>query len=162
MEAYGDKWQPSADALQRVRAAAEAIYRAESRRVFATLVRLLGDFDLAEEALHDAFRAALEQWPQSGVPDKPGAWLMAAAKRKAIDAFRRNVRAIATDTTDDASVRRMVDQAVARGQHAIAVLLERQGGQFADVAFVELVIEVIDLNIRRPTPEDRAARGGRQ
>ena len=61
----------SEDAAERVRAQAEAIYRAESRRVFATLVRLLGDFDLAEEALHDAFRAALEQWPRDGVPANP-------------------------------------------------------------------------------------------
>jgi RNA polymerase sigma-70 factor (ECF subfamily) len=58
----------SADAAQRVRETAAAIYRAESRRVFVTLVRLLGDFELAEEALHDAFRAALEQWPRDGVP----------------------------------------------------------------------------------------------
>src|ERR1700737_3741940 len=61
----------SADAAQRAREAADTIYRAESRRVFATLVRLLGDFDLAEEALHDAFRAALEQWPRDGVPANP-------------------------------------------------------------------------------------------
>src|SRR5207248_1186458 len=56
----------------------EAIYRTESRRVFATLVRLLGDFDLAEEALSEAFRAALEQWPAEGVPDNPRAWLTPA------------------------------------------------------------------------------------
>jgi len=58
----------------------EAIYRAESRRVFATLVRLLGDFDLAEEALHDAFRAALEQWPTEGIPDNPRAWLVSTGR----------------------------------------------------------------------------------
>jgi RNA polymerase sigma-70 factor, ECF subfamily len=82
----------SADALERVRAAADAIYRAESRRVFATLVRLLGDFDLAEEALHDAFRAALEQWPRDGVPDNPRAWLVSAGRFKAIDGIRRRSR----------------------------------------------------------------------
>jgi RNA polymerase sigma-70 factor, ECF subfamily len=82
----------SADALERVRAAADAIYRAESRRVFATLVRLLGDFDLAEEALHDAFRAALEQWPRDGVPANPRAWLVSAGRFKAIDGIRRRSR----------------------------------------------------------------------
>jgi len=70
----------------------EAIYRAESRRVFATLVRLLGDFDLAEEALHDAFRAALEQWPTQGVPANPRAWLVSTGRFKAIDAIRRRAR----------------------------------------------------------------------
>jgi len=70
----------------------EAVYRSESRRVFATLVRLLGDFDLAEEALHEAFRAALEQWPGDGVPDNPRAWLVSAGRFKAIDAIRRRAR----------------------------------------------------------------------
>src|SRR5439155_12598683 len=70
----------------------EGIYRAESRRVFATLIRLLGDFDLAEEALHDAFRAALEQWPRAGVPSNPRAWLVSAGRFKAIDAMRRRKR----------------------------------------------------------------------
>jgi RNA polymerase sigma-70 factor (ECF subfamily) len=70
----------------------EAIYRAESRRVFATLVRLLGEFDLAEEALHEAFRAALEQWPREGVPANPRAWLVSAGRFKAIDAIRRRAR----------------------------------------------------------------------
>ena len=74
------------------RAAAEAVYRAESRRVFATLIRLLGDFDLAEEALHDAFRAALEQWPRDGVPANPRAWLVSAGRFKAIDGIRRRAR----------------------------------------------------------------------
>ena len=82
----------SADAEQRAREAADAIYRAESRRVFATLVRLLGDFDLAEEALHDAFRAALEQWPRDGVPANPRAWLVSAGRFKAIDGIRRRTR----------------------------------------------------------------------
>ena len=70
----------------------DAIYRAESRRVLATLIRLLGDFDLAEEALHEAFRAALEQWPKEGVPVSPRAWLVSAGRFKAIDAIRRNAR----------------------------------------------------------------------
>src|SRR4051812_34139176 len=70
----------------------EAIYRAESRRVFATLVRLLGDFDLAEEALSEAFRAALEQWPIEGIPHNPRAWLVSTGRFKAIDAIRRRAR----------------------------------------------------------------------
>ena len=75
-----------------MREAADAIYRAESRRVFATLIRLLGDFDLAEEALHEAFRAALEQWPRDGVPANPRAWLVSAGRFKAIDGIRRHAR----------------------------------------------------------------------
>lgn len=70
----------------------EAIYRAESRRVLATLIRLLGDFDLAEEALHEAFRAALEQWPRDGLPANPRAWLVSAGRFKAIDDIRRGAR----------------------------------------------------------------------
>ena len=68
------------------------VYRAESRRILATLIRLLGDFDRAEEALHDAFRAALEQWPRDGVPANPRAWLVSAGRFKAIDALRRRAR----------------------------------------------------------------------
>jgi RNA polymerase sigma-70 factor (ECF subfamily) len=70
----------------------DRLYRTESRRVFATLVRLLGDFDLAEEALAEAFRAALEQWPREGVPQNPRAWLVSAGRFKAIDAVRRRAR----------------------------------------------------------------------
>ena len=70
----------------------EAIYEAESRRVLATLIRLLGDFDRAEEALHDAVRAALEQWPRDGVPANPRAWLVSAGRFKAIDSIRRQRR----------------------------------------------------------------------
>jgi RNA polymerase sigma-70 factor (ECF subfamily) len=75
-----------------------AIYRDESRRVFATLVRLLGDFDTAEEALSDAFRAALEQWPREGIPDNPRAWLVSTGRFKAIDGIRRRAR---FDTRED-------------------------------------------------------------
>ncbi|HTM09486.1 MAG TPA: RNA polymerase sigma factor [Verrucomicrobiae bacterium] len=74
------------------RDAVDAVYRAESRRVLATLIRLLGDFDLAEEALAEAFRAALEQWPRDGVPDNPRAWLISAGRFKALDAIRRRKR----------------------------------------------------------------------
>ncbi len=69
-----------------------AIYREESRRVFATLIRLLGDFDTAEDALHDAFAAALEQWPRDGFPDNPRAWLVSTGRFKAIDAIRKRAR----------------------------------------------------------------------
>src|ERR1700693_4235045 len=82
----------TADAAERVRETADAIYRAESRRVFATLVRLLGDFDLAEEALHDAFRAALEQWPRDGVPANPRAWLVSTGRFKGTAGIRRRAR----------------------------------------------------------------------
>jgi RNA polymerase sigma-70 factor (ECF subfamily) len=75
----------------------DAIYRAESRRVFATLIRLLGDFALAEEALHDAFRGAVEQWPRDGLPENPRAWLVSAGRFKAIDGMRRRARFQALD-----------------------------------------------------------------
>ena len=75
-----------------VRQTVDAIYRSESRRVLATLIRLLGDFDLAEEALHDAFRAAVEQWATDGVPVNPRAWLVSAGRFKAIDSLRRRAR----------------------------------------------------------------------
>jgi RNA polymerase sigma-70 factor (ECF subfamily) len=70
----------------------EAVYRTESRRVLATLIRLLGDFDLAEEALHEAFASAVEQWPREGMPANPRAWLVSAGRFKAIDAIRRRAR----------------------------------------------------------------------
>ena len=75
-----------------VRTAVDHVYREESRRVLATLIRLLGDFDRAEEALHDAFAAAVEQWPREGLPDNPRAWLVSAGRFKAIDAMRRRAR----------------------------------------------------------------------
>ena len=93
-----------------VRAMADAIYRTESRRVFATLVRLLGDFDLAEEALHDAFHAALEQWPRDGVPANPRAWLVSAGRFKAIDAIRRRSRFDSMEDVGD-QVDAVIDEA---------------------------------------------------
>jgi RNA polymerase sigma-70 factor (ECF subfamily) len=78
--------------VERVRELVDSVYRTESRRVLATLIRLLGDFDVAEEALHDAFRAALEQWPRDGVPENPRAWLVKAGRFKAIDGMRRRAR----------------------------------------------------------------------
>jgi RNA polymerase sigma-70 factor (ECF subfamily) len=84
-------------AADQVRETVDAVYRTESRRVLATLIRLLGDFDLAEEALAEAFRAALEQWPAGGVPANPRAWLVSAGRFKAIDALRRQSRFEALD-----------------------------------------------------------------
>src|SRR5438067_3107734 len=75
-----------------VRARIDELYRSESRRVFASLVRLVRDFDLAEEALHEAFAAAVERWPREGVPDNPRAWLVSAGRFNAIDALRRGGR----------------------------------------------------------------------
>src|SRR5688572_18392822 len=83
-----DGTSSGADARQMV----DNVYRSESRRVFATLVRLLGDFDLAEEAMHDAFASAVEQWPRNGVPANPRAWLVSAGRFKAIDTIRRRAR----------------------------------------------------------------------
>jgi RNA polymerase sigma-70 factor (ECF subfamily) len=75
-----------------VQAQVERVYREESRRILATLIRLLGDFDLAEEALHEAFFIAVERWQRDGVPDNPRAWLVSAGRFKAIDALRRRAR----------------------------------------------------------------------
>src|SRR5258708_15283239 len=75
-----------------MRDAVDGVYRTESRRILATLIRLLGDFDLAEEALHDAFTAAMEQWPRDGMPDNPRTWLVPAGRFKAIDRMRRRAR----------------------------------------------------------------------
>ncbi|MFY1052491.1 RNA polymerase sigma factor [Ectopseudomonas khazarica] len=80
----------------------ERLYRDESRRVLATLIRLLGDFDLAEEALHEAFRSAVEQWPREGVPDNPRAWLVSAGRFRAIDSLRRQRRFQPLDERIDA------------------------------------------------------------
>ncbi|MFI8610455.1 RNA polymerase sigma factor [Pseudomonas sp. NPDC077649] len=80
------------DTPSEIGALIERLYREESRRVLATLIRLLGDFDLAEEALHEAFRVAVEQWPQEGVPANPRAWLVSTGRFKAIDNLRRQRR----------------------------------------------------------------------
>ncbi len=82
----------SEDADEQARAAVDAVYRADSRRVLATLIRLLGDFDLAEEAMHDAFTAAMEQWSRDGVPANPRAWLVSTGRFKSIDGMRKRAR----------------------------------------------------------------------
>jgi RNA polymerase sigma-70 factor (ECF subfamily) len=80
------------DATEQTKLIVDEVYRTHSRRVYATLVRLLGDFDLAEEAVHEAFIAAVEQWGSAGVPANPVAWLVSAGRFKAIDTIRRRVR----------------------------------------------------------------------
>jgi RNA polymerase sigma-70 factor (ECF subfamily) len=95
----------------------EGIYRAESRRVLATLIRLLGDFDLAEEALHDAFTAALERWPREGAPANPRGWLVSAGRFKAIDRIRRRAR---------------FDSYVAELAERVDVAVEEDSGDFED------------------------------
>ncbi len=82
---------PAAD-IARVRAEIDSLYRRESRRVLATLIRLLGDFERAEEALHEAFRAAMEKWPSEGLPQNPTSWLVSAGRFKSIDKQRREKR----------------------------------------------------------------------
>jgi len=82
----------SDDTAQEARIKVDEIYRSESRQVLATLIRLLGDFDVAEEALQDAFAVAMEQWPRDGIPANPRAWLVSAGRFKAIDGIRRRAR----------------------------------------------------------------------
>src|ERR1700692_1983706 len=87
---------------EQIRELLDSLYRADSGRILATLIRLLGDFDLAEEAMHEAFAAALSLWPRSGVPDKPRPWLISTARFKAIDTLRRRAR---FDASQDELVR---------------------------------------------------------
>jgi RNA polymerase sigma-70 factor, ECF subfamily len=96
-----------------------AVYLSDSRRVLATLIRLLGDFDLAEEALHDAFRAALEQWPRDGVPANPRAWLVSAGRFKAIDGLRRRARFDALEDVGDEADVAVVDAAAWADEEAV-------------------------------------------
>lgn len=79
-------------AANQIRQQVDAVYRSESRRVLATLIRLLGDFDRAEEAMHEAFAAAVAQWPRDGIPANPRSWLVSAGRFKAIDTIRRRAR----------------------------------------------------------------------
>ena len=98
-------------ATDHVHETVNAVYLSESRRVLATLIRLLGDFDVAEEALHDAFRAALEQWPTDGVPANPRAWLVSAGRFKAIDGLRRRARFDALDDVGSKADVAVIDEA---------------------------------------------------
>jgi RNA polymerase sigma-70 factor (ECF subfamily) len=92
----------SEPSTEQIRESLDSLYRVESRRILATLIRLLGDFDLAEEAMHEAFAAALSLWPKSGVPDSPRPWLISTARFKAIDTLRRRAR---FDASEDELVR---------------------------------------------------------
>ena len=111
-----------------IRATIEAVYQSESRRVLAILIRLLGDFDLAEEAFQEAFTAALAQWPRAGVPANPRAWLVSAGRFKSIDALRRRARFDASQ----------------------AELAERFGGETVDPAAYERA-----LSLTQQAPEQR-------
>jgi DNA-directed RNA polymerase specialized sigma24 family protein len=117
----------------------EAVYRDESRRILATLIRLLGDFDLAEDALHDAFKAALEQWPRDGVPAQPRAWLVSAGRFKAIDRLRRRAPPTSEPSPSPGSNRRGGFSNGASGNSTEARLLRRDSG--------------VDSRPRRPTTE---------
>ncbi len=92
-----------------VRETVDSIYRTESRRVLATLIRLLGDFDLAEEALHEAFAAAVDQWQREGIPDNPRAWLVSTGRFKAIDSLRRRARFDASQADIAREIGRQLD-----------------------------------------------------
>ncbi len=101
------------DSVQAARAMVDAVYRSDSRRVLATLIRLLGDFDTAEEAMHAAFAAAVEQWARDGLPANPRAWLVSAGRFKAIDGMRRRAR---FDASQDELVRQIEANADDAGQ----------------------------------------------
>jgi RNA polymerase sigma-70 factor (ECF subfamily) len=92
---------------EQIRELLDSLYRVDSGRILATLIRLLGDFDLAEEAMHEAFAAALSLWPRSGVPDNPRPWLISTARFKAIDTLRRRAR---FDASQDELVRHLEAQ----------------------------------------------------
>src|SRR5579863_3407362 len=92
----------SESSTEQIRELLDSLYRVDSRRILATLIRLLGDFDLAEEAMHEAFAAALSLWPGNGAPDNPRPWLISTARFKAIDTLRRRAR---FDASQDELVR---------------------------------------------------------
>lgn len=95
----------------------ERVYRAESRHVFATLVRLLGDWDLAEDATSDAFAMAIKQWPDDGVPDNPRAWLVSTGRFKAIDTIRR--RALHARAVEELSSRAEISEFESTAEHEV-------------------------------------------
>jgi len=95
-----------ADAPADIAATVATLFRRDSRKVLATLIRLLGDFDLAEEALQDAFKAAVEQWPRDGIPANPVPWLVSAGRFKAIDGIRRRARSTRSTATSLSQSRR--------------------------------------------------------
>src|SRR5580693_5975694 len=97
----------SQSSSEQIRELLDSLYRVDSGRILATLIRLLGDFDLAEEAMHEAFAAALSLWPSSGVPGNPRPWLISTARFKAIDTLRRRAR---FDASQDELVRHIEAQ----------------------------------------------------
>src|ERR1700756_2512666 len=97
---------------EQIRELLDSLYRVDSRRILATLIRLLGDFDLAEEAMHEAFASALNDWPSSGVPDNPRPWLISTARFKAVDTLRRRAR---WDASQDELVRYLEAQSSSTG-----------------------------------------------
>src|SRR5712691_8967676 len=107
------------DVAAHVRDKVDAIYRSESRRVLATLIRLLGDFDLAEEGLHDAFAAAVEQWVEKGIPANPRTWLISTGRFKAIDRLRRSEKFESADSA-------ILDRLLATEMHAQIALTLRE------------------------------------
>src|SRR5580692_6727689 len=98
---------------EQIRELLDSLYRVDSGRILATLIRLLGDFDLAEEAMHEAFAAALSLWPKSGVPESPRPWLISTARFKAIDTLRRGAR---FDESQDGLVRYLEAQSSSAGR----------------------------------------------
>src|SRR5689334_427981 len=107
-------------AAEHARHIVAAVYRSDSRHVHATLIRLLGDFDVAEEAMHDAFRAALEQWPREGVPANPRAWLVSTARFKAIDGLRRRARFESLDKDEGTVEVAVTDEAAWADEESVA------------------------------------------
>jgi RNA polymerase sigma-70 factor (ECF subfamily) len=97
----------------------DSLYRADSGRILATLIRLLGDFDLAEEAMHEAFATALSVWPSSGVPGNPRPWLILTARFRAIDALRRRAK---FDASQDELVRYLEGQRSSAERYEFVVL----------------------------------------
>src|SRR5436189_6175251 len=100
--------------------AVDVVYRSESRRVLATLIRILGDFELAEEAMHDAFASAIEQWPSEGIPDNPRAWLVKTGRFKAIDVIRRRARFDASLEAIAQRIERLSQSASPPGDEGVA------------------------------------------
>jgi len=109
----------SATATEELRTLLDSLYRAESGRILATLIRLLGDFDLAEEAMHDAFGTALVQWPEDGVPDNPRSWLVSTGRFKAIDALRRRARFDASQDDIAAQLAAQADAVAANDDESV-------------------------------------------
>lgn len=95
---------------ENIRTTLDTLYTTESRRILATLIRLLGDFDVAEDAMHDAFAAAAEKWKEEGIPENPRAWLVSTGRFKAIDTMRRQARFAPDQPSGDASAERLTEQ----------------------------------------------------